>query len=134
MPYNAQQIPPIDFQTGKAVGITLPFTGPAVFNQSFTTGEAVKSNLISWFLTNQGERPLNPNYGGNLRKFIFEQISQGTLDDVKQDVQSQLAQVFPTVQIQRLDVLSDPDYGTITVQIYYSVINTTISGEITLNL
>jgi hypothetical protein len=54
MPYNAQQIPPIDFRPGRAVGVALPFNGPACFNLHFTTGEAIKANLIDYFLTNTG--------------------------------------------------------------------------------
>ena len=134
MAYNAQQIPPIDLWPGRAVGVTLPFNGPACFNSSYTTSQAIKANLINWFLTNQGERPLNPNFGGNLRKYIFEQITQGTLDSVKEDIQSQIARVFPNVAIQSINVLSQPDYLAVTVQIYYIVLNTTISGELTLNL
>jgi phage baseplate assembly protein W len=134
MPYNAQQIPPIDLRPGRAVGVTLPFDGPACFNSSYTTGEAVKANLIDYFLTNQGERPLNPTYGGNLRQYIFDQISIDNLNGIKEDIQNKLAQNFPSVNIQRLDVLSQPDYNIITIQIFYNVINTTISGELTLNL
>jgi phage baseplate assembly protein W len=134
MPYNAQQIPPIDLRPGRAVGVTLPFDGPACFNSSYTTGEAVKANLIDYFLTNQGERPLNPTYGGNLRQYIFDQISIDNLNGIKEDIQDKLAQNFPSVNIQRLDVLSQPDYNIITIQIFYNVINTTISGELTLNL
>jgi phage baseplate assembly protein W len=134
MAYNAQQIPVLDLKPGRAIGVALPFNGPACFKSTYTTSEAVKANLIDWFLTNQGERPLNPNYGGNLRQYIFDQISQGTLTDIENDVRAQLARVFPTVNVQQLNVLSQPDYNIITVQIYYNVINTTISGELTLNL
>jgi phage baseplate assembly protein W len=134
MPYNAQQIPVLDLRPGRAIGVALPFNGPACFKSTYTTGEAIKANLIDWFLTNQGERPLNPTYGGNLRQYIFDQISQGTLTDIESDVRSQLARVFPTVNVQRLDILAQPDSNLITVQIYYNVVNTTISGELTLNL
>jgi phage baseplate assembly protein W len=134
MPYNAQQIPVLDLRPGRAIGVALPFNGPACFKSTYTTSEAVKANLIDWFLTNRGERPLNPTYGGNLRQYIFDQISQGTLTDIESDVRSQLARVFPTVNVQRLDVLTQPDSNLITVQIYYNVVNTTISGELTLNL
>jgi phage baseplate assembly protein W len=134
MPYNAQQIPVLDLKPGRAIGVALPFNGPACFKSTYTTSEAVKANLIDWFLTNRGERPLNPTYGGNLRQYIFDQISQGTLTDIESDVRSQLARVFPTVNVQRLDVLAQPDSNLITVQIYYNVVNTTISGELTLNL
>jgi phage baseplate assembly protein W len=134
MAYNAQRINPIDFQPSRAVGVALPFNGPACFKSTYTTGEAVKANLIDFFLTNQGERPLNPAYGGNLRQFIFNQITQGNLDEVQEYVQTKLNQNFPTVLVEELNVVSQPDYNVITIQIFYSVINTTISGELTLNI
>lgn len=132
MAYNAQIINPIDFRPGVALGVTLPFNGPAVFNSSYTTAQAVKSNLINWFLTNRGERPLNPNYGSNLQSYIFEQIVQDNLDNLKADVQLQLNQQFPEIIVNKLDIISNPDYNSVNIQIYYQVINTTISGNITL--
>ena len=74
MAFEAQQIFPIDFNKSAAVGIDLPFNAPGVFRSNFTTKQAIKNNLINYFLTNPGERPLNPNFGGGLRLFIFEQI------------------------------------------------------------
>jgi phage baseplate assembly protein W len=133
MAYNAQLINPIDFRPGVALGVTLPFNGPAVFNSSYTTEQAIKSNIINWFLTNKGERPLNPDYGSNLSQFIFEQITQDNLDSLKTSVQSQINQQFPEVIVRELNVLSNPDLNSITVEIYYQVINTTISGNITIN-
>ena len=130
MPYNAQQIPPIDLRPGRAVGVTLPFDGPACFNSSYTTGEAVKANLIDYFLTNQGERPLNPTYGGGLRSFIFEQINSNTLDSLQEDIQSKISRYFPNVQVLDLEVFQDPDYNNITVSIKYNIVDTAISDEI----
>jgi len=75
MPFDAQQIYPIDFDKSAAVGVNLPFSAPAVFFPNYTTKEAIKNNLINYFLTNQGERPLNPSFGGGLRAFVFEQIA-----------------------------------------------------------
>ena len=98
MPYNAQQIPPIDLRPGRAVRVTLPFDGPACFNSSYTTGEAVKANLIDYFLTNQGERPLNPTYGGNLRQYIFDQISIDNLNGIKEDIQNSIFIMFYQVE------------------------------------
>ena len=54
-------INPLDLPTKckVAVGVTLPFDGPAVFNSSYTTKVQVKSNLINLLLTNPGERLMN---------------------------------------------------------------------------
>jgi phage baseplate assembly protein W len=130
MAYNAQQISPIDFRPSVGVGVSLPFNGNSCFNTTFTTQEAVKSNLVNWFLTNQGERPLNPNFGGNLRQFLFQQISEDTLEFLEEDIQSQLSTVFPSVIVDSLEVTTNPDYNSITVVLKYSVESTNISDEL----
>ena len=71
MAFNVQQIFPIDFNKSAAVGINLPFSAPGVFKPNYTTKEATKNNLINYFLTNPGERPLNPTFGGRVKKFYF---------------------------------------------------------------
>ncbi len=60
MAFSPQQIYPIDFNDSAAVGVDLPLNAPAVFRPNYTTKEAIKNNLINYYLTNQGERPLNP--------------------------------------------------------------------------
>ena len=80
MAFEAQQIFPIDFNKSAAVGINLPFSAPGVFKSNYTTKEAIKSSLINYFLTNPGERYMNPTFGGGLRDFIFEQISDDNME------------------------------------------------------
>ena len=80
MAFDAQQIFPIDFDKSAAVGIDIPFNAPGVFRPNYTTKAAIKNNLINYFLTNPGERPLNPSFGGGLRAFIFQQITTDNLD------------------------------------------------------
>ena len=132
MAYNARKISPIDFKPSTGVGVSIPFSGEAVFNTTFTTQEAVKANLVNWFLTNQGERPLNPEFGGNLRRFIFQQLADDTLDFLKEDIQNQLGTYFPTVIIESLDVLSRGDEQIIDVILKYRIQNTGITD--TLNI
>ena len=130
MAYNAQKIAPINFSPSVGVGVSLPLNGKSVFKSTFTTSEALKTNLINWFLTNKGERNLNPDFGGNLRKYIFQQITEDNLDFLKEDVQNQLGQYFPSVTIVSLDVLGQEDNMIITVNLKYRVVNTGISDEI----
>ena len=130
MAYNAQQISPINFQPSVGVGVSLPLNGKAVFKPTFTTREATKNNIINWFLTNSGERPLNPNFGGNLRKFIFEQIYEENLEFLQQDLQSQISTFFPNIIVDNLEVLSYPDINEIEVKILYSIQGTNSTDEI----
>ena len=64
-----------DLKPNVGVGIEIPFNKPGVIIVNYQTKEAIKNNLINFFLTNKGERFMNPNFGGGLKDFIFEQLS-----------------------------------------------------------
>ena len=130
MPFDAQQIYPIDFNNSAAVGVDIPFSGPGVFTPNYTTAAAIKNNLINYFLTNPGEIPLNPNFGGGLRAFIFEQITTGNLDFLKERISNDLEVFFTNITINDLKVLRQEGINTITVSLTYSVINTNISDTL----
>jgi phage baseplate assembly protein W len=130
MAFGAQKIFPIDTKPGTAVGVAIPFNAPGVFYSTYTTKDAVRNNLLNFFLTNPSERYLNPTFGSGLRAFIFEQITTGNIEELKEDIQSQISQYFLNVKIASLDILEDLDYNTITVSLKYNVIDTAISDEI----
>ena len=130
MAFGAQQIAPIDFKKSTAVGIDLPFNAPGVFRSNFTTKDAIRNNLINYFLTNPGERPLNPSFGGGLRAFIFQQLTTNNLDFLEERIQQDLSAFFPNVNVNNLEILRQEDLNTITVSLTYSVINTNISDTI----
>jgi phage baseplate assembly protein W len=130
MAFGAQKIFPIDTKPGTAVGVAIPFDARGVFYSTYTTQNAIKNNLINFFLTEPGEVYLNPTFGGGLRSFIFEQITSDTLESLKEDVQSKLTRYFPNVVIGSLEVLQNPDINTITVSLTYNIVDTAISDEI----
>jgi phage baseplate assembly protein W len=130
MAFNPQQIYPIDLNASKAVGVNIPFTGPAVFISNYQTKDAIKNNLINFFLTNPGERPLNPLFGGGLREFIFEQITNENLNFLREDINIKLENYFPNIQVEDLIVTGQDDLNQITVTLKYSVINTNITDTL----
>ena len=130
MAFDAQQIFPIDFNKSAAVGVDIPFNAPGVFRPNYTTAAAIKNNLINYFLTNPGERPLNPTFGGGLRAFIFEQITTDNLDFLEERISNDLNIFFPNVAVGNLEILRQEDTNTITVSLTYSVINTNISDTL----
>ena len=130
MAFNSQQIFPIDFNKSAAVGVDLPFSAPGVFKPNYTTAAAIKNNLINYFLTNPGERPLNPSFGGGLRAFIFEQITTNNLDFLEERISSNLELFFPNIQIGNLEISKQEDTNTIIVSLTYSVVNTNINDTL----
>ena len=133
MAFGAKTIFPLDSKPGIAIGVGLPFNAPGVFKSTYLTKDAIKTNLINFFLTDQNERYLNPNFGGNLRAFIFEQITNGNLESLKEDIQTQLGLYFPNVIISSLDILSSQDTNEIIVDFKYNITNTGITDELSIS-
>jgi len=123
---------PVDTLPDVAVGVSVPFSGKAVFNQTYITKDQVKSNLINFFLTSKGERYLNPSFGGNLRDFLFENITNDSLDNLESLVKDQLGENFPAVTVEDLNINSLPDKHLISVNISYRVLNQALD-EIQIN-
>jgi|TARA_Y100000034_G_C6760009_1_gene338422 hypothetical protein len=129
MAFDTQQIYPIDFDKSAAVGVDIPFSYPAVFKLNYTTKDAIKNNLINYFLTNPGERYLNP-IGGGLRAFIFDQITTDNLEFLKERISSNLNDFFPNIVVGNLEISRQDGFNTITVKLTYNVINTNISDTL----
>jgi phage baseplate assembly protein W len=130
MAFGAKKIYPIDTRPGTGVGVAIPFNAPGVFRTTYTTKEAIKNNLINFFLTNKNEIYLNPTFGGNLRAFIFQQIDTGNLDSLKEDIQYQIGLYFPSVIIGSLNIDSFPDINQINVILKYNIKDTGLSDTV----
>jgi len=133
MAFNVQQINPLDLQPRKAIGVSLPFSAKAVYTSTYTTKDALKSNIINYFLTEKGERFLNPNFGAGLRAILFEQASQDVEEQIRYIVSQGLADWFPNVVANDIRIISTPDTNTTTVYINYSVSQTNIQDELAIN-
>ena len=124
---------PNDTRQRVGIGVDIPFSSGGVFTPNYTTKEAIKNNIINYFLTNPGERPANPLFGGGLRDFIFEQISFENLDFLKEDINTKLQQFFPDVVINEVEVIGNEDQNEVVVNLQYAVSNTGIEDEINLS-
>jgi len=119
---------PIDLQPRNAVGVAYPFSGFGVsgsvpFISNYTTKDQIKSNLIVYFTTNVGERPLNPNYGGGLKYLIFEQLSNDTLEIVEKVIRDAMSFNFPQVDLKKLEILENADNNELIISLSYTVFN-----------
>ena len=125
MPINPQYIDPLNLNPNVAVGVNIPFNGPSVFTPNYTTQEAIKNNLINFFLTEPGELPLNPTFGGGLRSFLFQQIESENISNLKNDVSNKLTTYFPSVNVISLDIFETTGVSnSLTINLKYSYQNT----------
>lgn len=133
MAYNVININPLDLQPSKGVGIKVPFDGPTGLNITYTTKDAVKSNILNFFLTGKRERIMNPNFGAGIREQLFEQIINNTAENLEDIITFGLNDNFPQIQLTNLIVNTSPDQNTIQIYFSYSIKNTNIQDEITIN-
>jgi len=125
---------PIDSEGRKAVGFSIPFNGPAVFNPTYTTRNQTKSNLINYLLTNKGERVFNPNFGADLRNLLFEGVLDRTTDELQSLIQNDINQFFPQVAVEEIKFDNQPDNNTIGFTLTYTIKNFGITDDITILL
>jgi phage baseplate assembly protein W len=133
MAYNIVKINPLDLSPSKGVGIQIPFNGTTGLNITYTTKDAIKSNILNFFLTGKKERIMNPNFGAGIREQLFEQITQGTAQNMEDIISFGLNDYFPQIKINNLSVKTSPDQNTIQIYFSYSMNNTNIQDEILIN-
>ena len=133
MPYQPRKIPVLDLQNSKAIGVKVPFNANGVFESTFTTKDAVKTNLINYLLTGKGERFFNPNFGTNLRNQLFSNINNGVLNNIEQEIKVGISKQFPKVIVRELKVTSEIDSNTIFMFLKFSIRDTDIQDELTIS-
>jgi phage baseplate assembly protein W len=133
MAYNIINISPLDLQPSRGVGIKIPFDGPTGLNITYTTKDAIKSNILNFFLTGKRERIMNPNFGAGIREQLFEQITNNTVENIEDIIAFGLNDYFPQVQLTNLNVSATPDQNIIQIYFSYSIKNTNIQDEIIIN-
>ena len=121
------KINPIDLPQNDrvAIGVTLPFNGPGVFNSSYATKDQVKSNLINLLLTDPGERLMEPNFGVGVRSLLFEQYVDK--ENLKTKMIDQASIYIPEIEISDIFIKREnpettPELHTLQISIYYKLL------------
>lgn len=73
-----------------------PFTGDVYLKKDI---EAVKNSIINIVLTSNFERPFQPKFGGNIRKYLFENLDDNTLDTIHSVVANIIDLYEPRAQV-----------------------------------
>ena len=113
---------PQDVGQTRGIGINVLFNnGDSVFNQTYTTKDQVKSNLINYILTNKGERFFDPTFGGDLRASIFNPDS--TLDTITVRLENEIYAYVPNIIIRNISLKKYSDENLVNLIIDYSINN-----------
>jgi phage baseplate assembly protein W len=142
MAYQVLNINRPDTAIDSALGVFLPFNGMyGLFTSTYTTIDQAVSNLKNLLLTTKGERVLQPKYGTDLIRLLFEPNT----DLIKQNVQEVISNpvnfwlpYINIVEIKTVTAEEDPNLDhNISVSIKFQVttdVNTESLSTITLKV
>ena len=82
---------------------------------------AVKNSLRNMFITNRGEKLLNPYFGIGLASFVFDQVTQSTAKIIGDAILTNINTFEPRVQVNRVNVIANEDDNSYTINIIVSV-------------
>jgi|TARA_R100000479_G_C6374816_1_gene198569 phage baseplate assembly protein W len=132
MAIDIQRISPLDLDERQAVGINLPFAGP--FSSNYTTKDAVRNNLINYFLTAPGERRLNGEFGAGLRELLFNNLTEDLIEEIKERITEDIKALFPRIILNEINISPSYDTNTIIFQTKYAMKDSNIIDQINIEL
>lgn len=116
-----QRISPLDLRRNVAVGIPFPLGGTPIFSSTFSTQDQALSNLKCLLLTRKGERPFQPLFGTDLPSFLFEQINDKLLNELKDSMSEDIKFWLPYINMRDIVVTKDEDRHIVNFSFTFSV-------------
>ncbi len=95
---------------------------------------AVKESIRNLILTDRGERLMQPNIGCDIRGSLFENIDQSTMLILEQNIKSTIRTYEPRCNLRSVEVQANTETNELRVKIVFSVINTTTTSSLTIDL
>lgn len=154
MAYNVRKIQPEDLEGRKVIGVKLPFGGvysvtdpnerstyssrrkrprTVVFVPTYQTKDAIKTNILNYFMTAKGERYFNLPFGNELLKSLFEHDTPERRSIIVEQTRQDLQLWFPKVQVIKLEV-NPAEENAIQLYLQYAIRDANTIDELTINL
>ena len=87
--------------------------------------EWIQNSIANALLTSPGEKILNPEFGIDLRRFIFDPVSPFTELEIQSDIEENLPNFEPRIELEKVEVSANEDQQeyNITLQINVPSLN-----------
>lgn len=112
------------------VGLDLPIVrgdvGDGYFASTSTTLEAVKNNIKNLLLTEAGERIMQPDFGLNLRRLLFEQMTDDLIIVIEEEIVNKMNFWLPFVNLEDIQIFgideeTSVDKNTISIKVVFNI-------------
>lgn len=107
------------------IGIDLPMNPSrgSSFKMNYASVDQAKANLVNLLLTNKGERVMQPTFGCDLRKTLFESMTDDMDESIKLVVVDAITTWLPYIYINQLDINVDYNANRVQIGLVISLIN-----------
>lgn len=96
--------------------------------------EVIKFHIKNLFLTNPGERISVPEYGIGVRRYLFENITQGLLNNLKDVILDQISRYMPYIRVEESVINDFPEENKISISLRYTILETAEKDVLTFEL
>jgi phage baseplate assembly protein W len=135
---------PIRKQT---IGVSFPFEDSQegdYLKLTKAASEEVKSNFVHLLMTTKGERYFLPQFGTNLRQYLFDPQSANSDEDIRKEIIDAALQFMPNIKVKNVNIthygddvgLPENKKYRIVISIDYRIVsgNFDFTDNVTLNL
>lgn len=144
------QYRPINDRPDQAIGVLLPLnqsaakrtissdyaaapsTGRGVFVSSYSTEEAALTNLINLIMTAKGERYMQPNFGTDLQKILFDNNTTELRETLLNSLSEDIAFWLPYISLEQINLTESADRHSISLQLLCRV--TSVGANVVINV
>ena len=105
----------------KDINITFkkhPVTNDLVVSRD---ASAIKQSIVNLLMTNRGERVYQPDYGSDLRKFLFEPMDFATAAAIQNKILSTLSKFEPRIGVLSIEAVPNFDDNGFEVEMTYEI-------------
>ena len=95
-----------------------PVTNDVVVSRD---ASAIKQAIVNLLLTNKGERLMNPEYGSDIRRYLFDPLDYGTANQITGNIKSTIDTFEPRISVLNLRALPNDDDNGFDVEMTYEI-------------
>lgn len=90
--------------------------------------QAVQNSIRNCFLTSPGQKILNPKFGVDLRRFLFEAVDDFVANIIQDDIETRLPIMEPRIVVQNVTVIADEDNQQYDISLQIDVPTLGVTG------
>jgi phage baseplate assembly protein W len=83
--------------------------------------DVAKFHLRNLILTSKGEKISDSNYGVGAKRYLFEMMTRGNLNLLRDEIEQQINAYLPYININRINLLPYEEQNSIQISINYGI-------------